>query len=84
MFVLDLPVLVILKTFSAVFNFGYFYIYMFCRKFNAEFNKLIKTEVHRARLFSKNEHTHLCQQFDVRACVRVCVRVYVFFTSKRM
>ena len=42
-----------------------FYIYIYCRKFNAEFNKLIKTVGHRARLFPKNdgEHTHLCQQF---------------------
>ena len=32
-------------------------------KFNAEFNKLIKTVGHRATFFSKNdfEHTHLCQ-----------------------
>jgi len=36
---------VCLKTFSAVFFFliDFFYIYVYCRKFNAEFNKLIKT-----------------------------------------
>jgi len=29
----------------------FFYIYIYCRKINAEFNKLIKTVGHRARFF---------------------------------
>jgi len=36
--------------------FGSFYIFsytLYCSKFNAEFNKLIKTADHRARLFEK-------------------------------
>jgi len=33
----------------------FFYIYIYCRKINAEFNKLIKTVGHRARFFSKND-----------------------------
>ena len=38
----------LLKTFSAVFLFSidFFYIYIRCRIFNAEFNKLIKTMGH--------------------------------------
>ena len=37
---------------------------MYCRQFNADFNKLIKTICH-VLDFSKNDvkHTHLCQQF---------------------
>ena len=48
-----------------LFSIDFFYIYIYCRKFNAEFNKLIKTVGHRDRFFPKNdgEHTHLCQQF---------------------
>ena len=50
-----------LKTFSVVYLFSMdcFYIYIYCRNVNAEFNKLIK------QLFSKIdvEHTYLCQQF---------------------
>ena len=53
-----------LKAFSVVFLFWieFFYIHIYCRKFNAEFNKLIKTEGYRACfLNSKNdvEHTPL-------------------------
>jgi len=33
----------------------FFNVYIYCRKFNAEFNKLIQTVGHRARFFSKNE-----------------------------
>ena len=48
-----------------LFSIDFFYIYIYCRKFNAEFNNLIKTVGHRDRFFQKNdvEHTHLCQQF---------------------
>jgi len=37
-----------------------FYIYIYCRKCNAEFKKLIKMVGHHAHFFSKNdvEHTH--------------------------
>ena len=57
----------VLKTFTAVFfyifDIFYFYIYIYCRKGNAEFNKLIQTVGHRARFF-KNEVKHiLCQHF---------------------
>ena len=53
-----------IKTFSAVFLFSiyFFYIYINCRKFNAEFNKLIKTVGHLASFFSKND-VDGCQQF---------------------
>ena len=56
-----------LKTFSFfvvffdffIFIFDFFlYIYIRCRKFNAEFNKLIKTIGHRARFFEKWCWTH--------------------------
>ena len=33
----------------------FFYIYLYCRKCNAEFNKLIKAVAHRANFFSKND-----------------------------
>ena len=48
-----------------LFSIDFFYIYGYCRKFNTEFNKLIKTVGHRACFFGKNdfEHNHLCQQF---------------------
>jgi len=57
-----------------LFSIKKFYIYIYCRKFNTEFNKLIKTAGHCARFSAghcarfyplKNdvEHTHLCQQF---------------------
>jgi len=47
-----------------LFSIDFFYIYIYCRKFNAEFNKLIKTVGHRARFFEIDvQHTHLCQQF---------------------
>jgi len=56
-----------LKTFSAVFFLiDFFYIYICYRKFNAKFNKLIKTVGHLLLgFFSKKdvEHTHLCQQY---------------------
>jgi len=44
-----------LKTFSFFVFFRYFFIYIYihCRIFNAEFNKLIKTIGHRARFFEK-------------------------------
>jgi len=52
-----------LNTFSEVFLFSIdlFYVYIYCRKCNAEFNKL-QTVGHRV-VFSKNDvkHTHLCQ-----------------------
>jgi len=44
-----------------------FYIYIYCRKFSAEFNKLTKTVGHHAHFFffSKKdvEYANLCQQF---------------------
>jgi len=40
-----------------LFSTDFFYIYIYYRKFNAEFNKLIKTEGHLAR-FSKNDVEH--------------------------
>jgi len=41
------------------------YIYIYCKTFNAEFNKLIKTVGHLARFIEKNEveDTRRCQQF---------------------
>jgi len=36
---------------SFLFLIDFFYIYLYCRKFNAEFNKLIKTVGHRVRFF---------------------------------
>ena len=43
-----------LKTFSDSFLFSidFLYIYIRCRKFNAEFNKLIKTTGHSAHFFT--------------------------------
>ena len=35
-------------------RYMFFYIYIRCREFNAEFNKLIKLICHRARFFVKN------------------------------
>jgi len=43
----------------------FFYIYIYCKKLNAEFNKLIQAVGHRARFFPKmmlNTPT-FCQQF---------------------
>ena len=37
--------------FLLFFSIDFFYIYIYCRKFNAAFNKLIKTVVHCARVF---------------------------------
>ena len=47
-----------------LYSIDFCYVYIYCRKFNAEFNKLIKTEGHRA-CFLKNdvEHTHLRKCF---------------------
>jgi len=39
---------------SFLFSIVFFYIYIHYRKFNAEFNKLIKTVGHRAHFFEKN------------------------------
>jgi len=36
-----------------LFSIDFFYIYIYCRKFNAEFNNLIKTVGHRDRFFQK-------------------------------
>ena len=50
-----------LKTFWVFFLFSidcFFYIYIYCRKFDAEFNKLIKALGHRARFFEKWCWTH--------------------------
>ena len=49
--------MVFLKTISIVFfNFDrFFFIYIYCRKWNAEFNKLTQTVAHRANYFSKND-----------------------------
>ena len=47
-----------------LFSKVFFYIYIRCRKLNADFNKLIKITGHCARgFFSKNcvEHKNLCQ-----------------------
>jgi len=33
-----------------LFSIDFFYIYIYCRKFNAEFNKLIKTVGHRRKM----------------------------------
>jgi len=41
-----------------LFSIEFFYIYIDCRKSNAEFNQLIKTVVHRARIFEKWCWTH--------------------------
>ena len=43
-----------------LFSIDFFYIYVYCRKFNAELNKLIKTKGHRACFFGKKyfEHNH--------------------------
>ena len=47
---------------SCFFSIDFFYMYIHNRKFNAEFNKLIKTVGHRACFFKKWSWTHLCQQ----------------------
>jgi len=39
-------------------SIDFFYIYIYCRKFNAEFNKFIKTVGHCASFFSKNDVEH--------------------------
>ena len=41
-----------------LFSIEFFYIYIYCRKFNAEFDKLIKTVGHRVRCFEKWCWTH--------------------------
>ena len=38
---------------SFLFLIDFFYIYIYCSKFNAEFNKLIQTVGYHARLFEK-------------------------------
>ena len=71
-----------LKTFWVFFLFSidcFFYIYIYCRKFDAEFNKLIKALGHRAR-FSKNdvELTHLCQH------VWIYLDIFIFSLIKSL
>jgi len=49
---------------SFLLSIDFFYIYIYYRKVNVEFNKLIITVRHRARFWKNDvEHTHLCQQF---------------------
>ena len=45
--------MLILKTFSIVCCIDCVYIYIYCRKCNAEYNKLIKIIGHCARVFEK-------------------------------
>jgi len=43
----------IFGSFCVCFCIDLFYIYIYCRNFNAEFNKLIKTVGHLAVIFEK-------------------------------
>ena len=57
-----------LKTIAIVYLYSidFCYVYIYCRKFNAEFNKLINNGRSPCSFFFSNndvEHSHLCQQF---------------------
>ena len=55
----------VLYSFFVLFFVRLFHIYIHCREFNPEFNKLIKTICHPPPFWGENdiEHTHLCQEF---------------------